>query len=190
MTNLVMNEKGEVFDSARDIADEIDSQTLLEMHLDSLTFNHLQNVVITEDFIRYRNDLVKKFPAYGRSPDERLVSGDALVIEYILPKVDKEVQEATHMGHDIILQGKKIDIKIIRGNWFTVSNGKDQWYNKCIHGGDLEYFAFFSYTKAHSKPFVAGDRTSLRFIKLVPARNVMYNLRRSRYNGYYYDMRS
>ena len=51
MTNLVMNEKGEVFDSARDIADEIDSQTLLEMHLDSLTFNHLQNVVITEDFI-------------------------------------------------------------------------------------------------------------------------------------------
>lgn len=190
MINFVMNEKGDVFDSARAIADETDDHALLEMHLDSLTYNHLQNVVITEDFIRYRNDLVSKFPDYGRTLDQRLVSGDALIIEYILPKVDKEVHEATHMGHDIILHGKKIDIKVVRGNWFTVSNGKDHWYNRCIHGGDLEYFAFFSYTKDHSIPFVAGGRTSLRFIKLVPAANVMYNLRRSRYNGYYYDLRS
>ena len=171
-------------------ADHIDNYTLTSMHLDHLACNHLQDVVITEDFIQYRNDLVKKFPPYGRTQDERLVSGDALIIEYLLPKVDKEVLEATHMGHDIILNGNKIDIKVVRGTWFTVSNGKDQWYNKCIHGGDLDYFAFFSYTKAHSKPFVAGDRVSLRFIKLERAANVMYNLRRSRYNGYYYDLRS
>lgn len=175
--------------SSQNIADTIDLELLLDCHLDSLAYNHLTDVKITEDFIAYRDDLIQKYPAYGRSLIQRQVAGDALLAEYILPKVNSEALDATHMGHDIILHGKKIDIKVIRDHWFTVANGKEDWYRKCIHSGEVEYFAFFKYSKAHSKPFVAGDTASLKFIKLVSASNVMYNLRRSKYNGYYYDLK-
>lgn len=160
----------------------------LKFDLDKAVKEQLTDVEITQDFIDYRDELTPKYQAYGRDSEQMARSGDALLAEYILPQTVADIQPATHFGHDIILHGAKIDLKVVREKWFTVENDKDRWYNQCIHGGELHHFAFLQYTKSQSKPFVAGDRTSLRLINLVPAARVMYNLRRSRYNGYYYKI--
>lgn len=155
-----------------------------------MAFDHLTDVEVTKEFCALRDDLLLKYvDDSGRDHEKRMLHNDAIIVEHTLIAKDI-VEPPTNMGHDFIYRGKKIDVKLVRGHWFTVTPKKIHWYRHCIQTANVDYFAFYRYDKTHSRPFIPGDTTTLRFIKLVPASEVMYNLRRSRYNGYYYDVRS
>lgn len=156
-------------------------------NLKELCDEHLQDVLITQDFLDYRDDLSTKLYTAGRDEQKMLVSVDCVIAEYELLRLGV-VEPPLSFAHDVIIDGVKIDIKVSRGTWFTVSDRKLHWYRECVQRRTVDDFAFLAYTKSRSKPFILGDRVSLRFIKQVPAKEVLYNLRRSRYNGFYYQM--
>lgn len=155
--------------------------------LERLVNEHLQDVLITQDFIDYRDDLSKKFYTEGRDEQKMLVSADCLIAEYELLRLGV-VEPPLSFAHDVIVDGRKIDIKVSHGKWFTVKPRKLDWYHECVNKRTVDDFAFLAYKRSVTKPFAVGDTISLRFIKQVPAQEVLYNLRKSMYNGFYYQL--
>lgn len=155
--------------------------------LEQLVNEHLQDVTITEDFCHYRTEHSKLFYTGGLDETKMLVSADALFPEYELIRLGV-VEPPTDFSHDIILNGRRIDIKVIQSTWFTVSQRKLPWYRECVAKKKVDDFAFLSFHKKRSEPLQPGDQVSLRYIKLLPASKVVYNLNVSRYNGYYYPI--
>ncbi len=155
--------------------------------LEALCNEHLQNILITQEFIDYRNELSQKFYTGGRDEKEMLVSADCLIAEYELLRLGV-VQEPLSFAHDIIVDGRLIDIKLVRDKWFTVKQRRLEWYRECVARRTVDDFAFLAYKRSVTKPFVVGDTISLRFIKQVPTKEVLYKLKKSMYNGFYYPM--
>lgn len=155
--------------------------------LEKLVNEHLQDILITQEFIDYRDDLVEKLNTGGRDEQQMLVSADCVIAEYELIRLGV-VQPPLDFSHDVIVDGKRIDIKIAKGKWFTVLPRKFDWYKQCASNNKVDDFAFLAYKRNVSKPFEVGDTISLRFIKQTPVKTVLYNLNKSMYNGYYYPL--
>ena len=155
--------------------------------LEAICNEYLQNITITQEFIDYRNEFSSKFYTAGRDEKEMLISADCLIAEYELLRLGV-AGPPTSFAHDVIIDGRLIDIKVVKGKWFTVKQRKLEWYVTCVANHSVDDFAFIAYKRAVTKPLVVGDTISLRFIKQIPAKEVLYNLKKSMYNGFYYPM--
>ncbi len=158
------------------------------MSLTQMAIDHLTDVVITQDFCDERDDLIQKFiDDSGRDLEKRQFHGDSLIVEHELLR--KGVVDApTNFAHDFQYDGMKIDVKTVSGAWFTITPKKAEWYRHSIAAENVTHFAFYKFITPHSRVLIPGDVVSLRFIKLVEAQQVMYNRRKSRYNGFYCDV--
>lgn len=159
--------------------------------LEALCNEHLQNILITQEFIDYRGDLFERLDHDGRDEAEMLLHTQCVLAEYELLRLQL-VTPPSDYSHDIVVDGRRIDVKVVSGAYFNVKNDKKRlWYQHCADHNKVDDFAFLSYKRSVIKPFVVGDVISLRFIKQVPVKEVLYKLRRSNYNGgkgYFYTV--
>ena len=144
------------------------------------------NVTIDQAFIDYRDQMKWKFQSNGRDENTRTMHADCLIIEYSIVQAAL-AEESYCKEFDIELRqfNAKVDIKIV-DKWFNVPSDKVEWYVKNIAKGMLSHFAFFQWTVKPTKPLVVGDKVSFKLLEVRPAREVMENLSKSQYDGYYY----
>lgn len=149
---------------------------------------YLQNILITEEFCRYRDILVSKFADRNRSPKQKSMDADCLIAEYTL--INAGVVQAPPediMNYDFRLGKHLVDAKVVHKKWFSVMD--PSWFERGINEKKLTDFAFYSFVKKPTEVLEPGDTVSLRFIKAIGAKEVVYNLQKSVYNrGYYYNV--
>lgn len=154
-------------------------------HIDH-SLGQLGKIVTPDWWPEFRDAEANKYKPGKRSWEQRQVDADCLLAEIMMQR-NHYVDMPTHKGHDYILKNKKIDNKLFR-KWFNVSEDKRKWYIKCIMEGHLEYFAFIKYVKEYYVPLNAGDIVEVELYDVVPAREVINNLNRSKSDktGWYY----
>lgn len=159
--------------------------------LEVLCDKHLQNILITQEFKDYRDDLAAKLDRDGRDETEMLLHTQCVIAEYELQRLGL-VTSPSDYSHDIVVDGRRIDIKVVSGDYFNVRNDKKRlWYQHCVDYNKVDDFAFLRYKRKVISPLEVGETISLQFIKQLPAKEVLYKLRRSNYNGgkgYFYTV--
>lgn len=160
--------------------------------LDSFLREHINligTVKITSDFIEYRDDVRSNFRKDSRDDTYRLIHADCLVLEHEL-LARGYVNEPTNKLHDFCLQNLSIDLKSITSKYFNLSeqaSNKIPWWLKGIKNNLLTHFAFYKMNRP-SRPLKENDMVSFEYIKAYDAMYVLNNLKRSRYDGYYFEV--
>jgi hypothetical protein len=145
----------------------------------------LKNIVITPRFIDYRNNYAMVLDmSSAKNDDERLMRADCLLVEYTLLESGL-VDFPTDHAHDIIYNGKHIDIKVIQ-RWFNITDRKKpQWFKDKWKAGLLDSFVFYKYDVPPNKPLEVGDVVSFNFHSEQPTEYILKNLNKSQFEGYY-----
>lgn len=159
--------------------------TELFEHIDH-SLSQLGKIVTPDWWPEFRDVEARKYKPGKRTWEQRQVDADCLLAEIMMQR-NHYVDMPAHKGHDYILKNKKIDNKLFR-KWFNVPEAKRQWYIKCIMEGQLDYFAFIKYVKDYYMPLKPGDIVEVELYDVVPAREVIKNLNRSKRDedGWYY----
>lgn len=143
-------------------------------------------ITIDQEFIDYRNEHKDLFQANGRDDKTRLMNADCLIVEYSMIKhalaIDSNCKE---FDYEIRMFNAKVDAKIY-DKWFNIPSDKVEWYMNNIRSGLLTHFAFYRWVTKPVKPLIVGDVVQTTFINVVPAEEVLKNVRVSQYDGYYY----
>jgi len=152
---------------------------------DSLSniINQLSNIPVTEGFIKYREDQWE----LGYSKAELQL--DAQLLEYYLISLGL-VARTDSIKNDFYFDDMYIDVKEVNNKWFNVggkSGDKKFWWTSNINEGELTHFLFINTNRNQDKLLVAGDTIEVKQHKLWLAMDVIKELRKSRYGGYYMD---
>lgn len=107
---------------------------------------------------------------------------DSLLLEYDLIYKGL-VDKPTHIGHDIIKRGFKIDLKEIN-KWHNIN--KLPWLVRCTEDGDVTHYSTYR-VKGRDKTrlYICGDELSFEAVEICPAKEYLKRASRSQYGGYY-----
>lgn len=153
-----------------------------------LTQRKTGQIEVPDWWPKFRDIEATKYGAAGRGWEERQRDADCLLPEIMLQRAGY-VDLPTCWRHDIIYNGIKIDVKIIR-NWFNVPEHKKCQYMESILFDELHYFAFYKYKVNYYKPLVPSDIVDYEIWDVVPAREVIKNLEISKNpsGGWFYSV--
>lgn len=132
----------------------------------------------------YADRMASKFNPENRSWEQRRIDADALLIEVMHWKHGISKQPI-HKSHDEITLGAKLDNKLIE-NYFNIKTvSKIKWYELGITMRQLDYFAFYRYVDGlkFDRPLQYGDVVEYNLINIVPAIEVLNNVRPSQYEN-------
>jgi hypothetical protein len=157
----------------------------IHIHLSNCAFI-LGRVRVGNDFIKYRDRMKDNFESYEayRTNYMKNLAADALLFEYLLLK-NKVVDKPKSLAHDFILYDKKIDVKVVT-KWLNISESKKDWLTLNVNNKLLDYCALIKVLGKPDRPFEEGDIVQFEVSELTPAKEIIDNLKKSNYNGYYY----
>jgi hypothetical protein len=143
-------------------------------------------IEITQDFINYREEKKKIYPANGRDDTTHRRHLDCLIGEYTLIqrgyviglpldiKMPDYIVEGKHFGSDT---NALVDNKFLSRSYFEVPDIKKyEWYIKSINKKELTDFAFYKIKAPYGRPMEVGDTVDLKLCDVVDAKHVMRNL--------------
>jgi hypothetical protein len=167
----------------------MDSSTLYS-YLSSI-HEEVETFEVTEEFIEFRDKMKDKFRANGREEWRRTMHADCLAIEYQLLK-KKLVEKPENIYHDFIVEGTKVDCKIITSKYFNVPEDKVLYYMENLRSGNVTHFAFYKfYPRSPEAPLKAGDVVQFKLCEVQRVERIMNSLSPSNYkDGYYYNVRN
>lgn len=156
----------------------------LKQSIDSLGTIH-----VDESFIQYRDELRGKFRKNGREEEQMILNADRLLLEWTLIKKGL-VQESIDKLHDFCLHDSYIDLKCISSKYLNINHSmsnKIPWMRDGISKNLLTHFAFY---KMHGpkRGLQINDEVKFEFLNCKEASYVLNNLKKSRYDGYYFEV--
>jgi len=144
---------------------------------------YLQNIPVSPEFIRHRNEHAAKFKdKKPRTPEEKLMDSDCLLPEFILLQ-NNVVDRPVHLSHDFRLDGHLVDVKVINAESFTIDEDQRAWFRHGISQNQLTDFAFFSFKDKRTRPLEAGDTVSFKYKSAARAQHVLNNIKTSQFTN-------
>jgi hypothetical protein len=83
-----------------------------------------------------------------------------------------------------------VDVKEVNNKWFNVggkSGDKKHWWIDNVNEGNLTHFLFIKTDRDSSKLLSVGDTVNVLEHKLYAAMDIINQLEKSNYGGYYMD---
>jgi len=151
--------------------------------------HNIDSVVVSPDFIDYREFIRSKFRMDERDDLHRIMHADCLILERELIHRGY-VDEPLDKVHDICVQDSFIDLKCVTGKYFNISekySEKIPWWKAGIKNNILTHFSFYRMNRP-SRPLKVNDIVSFEHIKVYDATYVLSNLKPSKYSGYYFEV--
>ena len=145
--------------------------------------NHLSAIPVTKAYIEYR----KKHWELGYSKAE--VQLDAQLLEYYLITLGL-VGKTNSIKNDFYYDYMLVDVKEVNNKWFNVggkSGDKKHWWIDNVNEGNLTHFLFIKTDRDSSKLLSVGDTVNVLEHKLYAAMDIINQLEKSNYGGYYMD---
>ena len=159
----------------------------ITLHYLNNEIKNLGPIVITKEFINYRNNLRDKFNDYGRTLDEKTKCADGLIVEWLAIKHNL-VEAAKNIKYDFCINKMKIDNKMIGedANTVTIPTRKEDWMKDAIVSKDLTHFSISKWTSrpeectgTNGRALQVGDVVTFDIIKILSARESLRNLQHS-----------
>lgn len=151
----------------------------------------LGTIIVDESFITHRDEMRNKFRKNGRLEEQMILNADRLLLEWTLlnkglvgPSVDKL--------HDFCLQEYKIDLKCISSKYLNINRAmanKIPWMREGINNNMLTHFAFYK-MYGPKRGLEINDKVTFEFIDCQEAQYVLNNLKKSKFDGFYYEVMS
>jgi len=164
----------------------------LSMHTKiSNLLKQIDTILVTPEFIEHRNNEAAK-GTYD--PWAEYKNCDFLLLEHYL-KENGLVYKQNSWRHDfiIIVESIKyiIDAKNITSNYFNIKTEKQKaQYKESIRLGELTHFLMYSsFPDMYKTKYKVGDKIKIQFRDFLPATYVMNNLKESKDEGWYFDLR-
>jgi hypothetical protein len=159
----------------------------ITLHYLNHEIQRLGPIVITREFIIYRDNLRDKFNDYGRTLDEKTKCADGLIVEWILIK-NNLVEAAKNIKYDFYINKMRIDNKMIGedANTVTIPNRKEDWMKDAVVSGNLTHFAISKWTSRpeeckgkDGRALQVGDVVTFEILNILSARESLRNLQHS-----------
>lgn len=145
--------------------------------------NNLNAIPVTKDFIEYR----KRQWDLGYAKAE--VNIDAQLLEYYLISLGL-VAKTDSIKNDFYFDDMYIDVKEVNNKWFNVGgkNGdKKYWWTRNISEGELTHFLFIKSDRNQNELLSVGDVININEHATWLAKDIIDQLQKSHYGGYYMD---
>jgi hypothetical protein len=165
--------------------------TDITLHYYNQQFASLGPIMITEEFINYRNEHRDKFNDYGRTIEEKTRHADALVVEYLILN-NGWGEHPKNIRYDFYINSMNIDNKMINedANTVTIPNRKLEWMKESVITKDLTHLSITQWTLRpeeckgkDGRALKSGDIVKFNMLNIKPARETLsgYNLHDSIY---------
>lgn len=143
-------------------------------------------IIVKQNFINYRTNKAVEYNQTGRSDDQFLRNLDCELYEFERLQAGSLISFNGWKADGTTLDGENIDVKFIE-TWFNVSDrGMD---NLKAQEGTVDKFQFMEWTDRPNRPLVVGDEVSMEEIGSLTYDEVVHNLVRSNYGGFYVKVR-
>jgi len=135
----------------------------------------IHDLVITQEFIDYRNEYKPKFEAGGRPESVRLMHADCLLLEWHLT-TNGHAQTSNTMSYDAIIPGyNRVEIK-------SVSNGGSVTIGQWTRRQDFDNYLFFRFAVPRTAPLEIGDTVTINIVQIEAKDSVEMRCRESNFN--------
>jgi len=165
----------------------MDSIELNEYLKDSI--DSLKTIRVSKAFIEHRDELRNKFRKNGRQEEQMILNADRLLLEWTLINRGL-VEESIDKLHDFCLHNYYIDLKCITTKYLNINHSmssKIPWMLEGISKNLLTHFAFYR-MHGPARALQVNDKVKFEFLDCKEASYVLNNLKKSKYDGYYYEV--
>ncbi len=143
---------------------------------------HLQNqmsallkpttITVTKEFVAHADSMWERRGQGGKRIFKSREKCDALLYEHHL-LTHKYVSPPTHLAHDFIWNGWKVDVKEVNGANFNIQKGKLQRYIDYVNKGQLALFLFYETDRDINVLLKEGDAVNVQPLYVLPAKTVL-----------------
>ena len=140
---------------------------------------------VPAEFLEYRAEKAKLYNRRGRNENKFLMDLDCEFHEWTMIK-EGLWEPSDDWRIDAYTLGKAIDVKFI-SKWYNISPLK--MCNILQQRFILDGYLFFEWITRPGTPLQEGDEISYRQVRYVDYETLLDNVRVSKYNGHYVDVR-